>query len=513
MGKGDWRLIGDSVDFSKLHFERSKQDIKHFYEWLGYNYGNHIEQWMEMYEKRGDAQVHRVCIIAPRDHSKSTTLRVKLTHKCLFETWRNKTMTIWLFSASKDMAANRLEEIKADLRNHPELSKQIDESKSNRFKLSFTNGAWIKATSVGSAIRGEHPACVAMDDILADIGDMNMDTIKNWFRKVITPMLSPGTSLYVVGTPMSMTDIYHTEMLTNESWKSDTWSAFPNWDEYKADPENVKLEALWPEHRSVEFLIEQKLAMNDELAFVQEYLCKVIDDEAQVFKRSLIRKNMDMDATLGFDIQNSSDNRFVIGFDPSHGIGKDYSVMIVLRQDPEGYIHFVDMWRRNDFPPNRQVDMILEWYEKYYKPVFACEEVGFSRLYETLITTRNVVVNFQPSKVSNKGLKQALMNRVRVWFEQGKVVWPYGDHATRQTTEIILNELENHVWKGGEIVDVGKHNDTVMAFAHAIDQYSNIGPTNIPFASNTANIDGWMRSKSPKRINRRGGGKYVSLGE
>ena len=35
---------------------------------------------------------------------------------------------------------------------------------------------------------------------------------------------------------------------------------------------------------------------------------------------------------------------------------------------------------------------------------------------------------------------------------------------------ILLDELESHVWKDGDITDKGKHNDTVMALAHAVDQ-------------------------------------------
>ena len=493
-----------------FHLERSKHDIKHFYEWLGYSWGDHIDQWMKLYGERGDSQVHRVCIIAPRDHSKSTTLRVKLAHIALFERWRNKPMTIWLFSASREMAANRLEEIRQDLRRHPDLRKMLDEKRSNKWMISFTNGAWIKATGMGSAIRGEHPAIVACDDVLADLGDTSMDTVRNWFRKVITPMLSPGTSLYVVGTPMSLTDIYHTEMLSEkaqEVWKSGVWSAFPNWDEHKADP-SIQLEALWPAFRPASFLLEQKVSMNDELAFTQEYLCKVVDDDSQVFKRGSVRKNINMDSVLGLGIE-FDDEKYVIGFDPAHGIGKDYSVMIVLRQDAQGIIHFVNMWRRNDFPPDKQADTIIEWCKRYGKPTLAAEDVGFQRLYEALLQQKGAVIDFVGSKASNKGLKQGLLNRLRTWFEQEKFEWPYGSIDTRDKVNIILNELDNHVWKGGEIIDVGKHNDCVMAMAHAIDQFNDITAPPAPVVTGTASMDSWNSKSKPKRPS--SNSRYVGL--
>ena len=160
-----------------FHLQRSRHDIRHFYEWLSpeYKWANHIEEWMD--------------IIAPRSHSKSATLRVKLLHMCLFEKRNGNPMEVWLFSASIRQATNRLEEIKTDMRRHPELRKYLDERKSNKQRISFTNGAWIQATGVGSAIRGEHPAVVALDDVLAEMGDMTMDSVREWFKKVVTPML------------------------------------------------------------------------------------------------------------------------------------------------------------------------------------------------------------------------------------------------------------------------------------------------------------------------------------
>ena len=32
-----------------LAMERSRRSVKYFYEWLGYTWGDHINQWMDMY--------------------------------------------------------------------------------------------------------------------------------------------------------------------------------------------------------------------------------------------------------------------------------------------------------------------------------------------------------------------------------------------------------------------------------------------------------------------------------
>ncbi len=52
----------------------------------------------------------------------------------------------------------------------------------------------------------------------------------------------------------------------------------------------------------------------------------------------------------------------------------------------------------------------------------------------------------------------------------------------------------------GEIVDVGKHNDTVMALAHAIDQFKPRNTDYAPMATKTTSMGGWgKKRKSVKK--------------
>lgn len=172
------------------------------------------------------------------------------------------------------------------------------------------------------------------------------------------------------------------------------------------------------------------------------------------------------------------------------------------------------MWRRNDFPPDRQADVIIEW-AKHFKAPVAAEDVGFQRLYETVIEQKGGLIDYRPSKASNKGLKQGLLNRLRVWFERELVVFPYGSADIRKKVAIILDELEAHVWKKGEIVDVGKHNDTVMAFAHAIDQFKPKSSEYMPMATKKTTMGGWGKKRQPKKkVGKRNKpqGKYPRFG-
>jgi len=78
---------------------------------------------------------------------------------------------------------------------------------------------------------------------------------------------------------------------------------------------------------------------------------------------------------------------------------------------------------------------------------------------------------------------------------------------------ILLDELESHVWKNGIIVDKGRHNDTVMALAHAIDLFNLQSSGGMPAAGAAVSMKGWGKAekgnKSPHiRRNSGDSGKY-----
>lgn len=214
-----------------------------------------------------------------------------------------------------------------------------------------------------------------------------------------------------------------------------------------------------------------------------------------------------MDATL----ENSKlyEGSYVIGFDPSHGIGQDYSVMMVLRQDKDGNIHIVNMWRRNDFPPQKQIQQIEDFNYAFKSPTFAFESAGFQNLYKSLIMQKGLTLDMKMSKVSNKTLKQGLLNRLRVWFEQGRIIIPFGNDETRRVMSILLDELESHAWKGGDITDKGRHNDTVMALAHAIDQFKSSLNRETAMIAGQTDISKWNTAKKEKKRN--SSRKYVAF--
>jgi len=89
-------------------------------------------------------------------------------------------------------------------------------------------------------------------------------------------------------------------------------------------------------------------------------------------------------------------------------------------------------------------------------------------------------------------------------------MFPYGDDKTRRMVSDMLEELESHAWKNGDIVDTGKHNDLVMALAHAIDQFS-AQENSVPIVMGSMKKAGWTGGKvGPQRSRGNAlGGKVV----
>ena len=76
---------------------------------------------------------------------------------------------------------------------------------------------------------------------------------------------------------------------------------------------------------------------------------------------------------------------------------------------------------------------------------------------------------------------------------------------------MMLDELECHVWKGGDIVDLGKHNDTTMALAHAVDCFSNRDSVINPVAVGKADGSNWSSKKNGTSRGNPRPGKFVGL--
>ena len=82
-------------------------------------------------------------------------------------------------------------------------------------------------------------------------------------------------------------------------------------------------------------------------------------------------------------------------------------------------------------------------------------------------------------------------------------MFPYGDDATRRDMNNLLQELEGHAWSSGVIVDKAAHNDTVMALAHAVDQFAKAQRTSgLPAAGAAVDMGKWGSDEKKNKTSR-----------
>ena len=105
---------------------KEQERLKYFYKWLGYSWGNHIGEWMDMYSADDGMHINRGYYCT--SHSKSVTLGVKLLHMCFLKVqWKTHGYLV-IF---KEDTARRLAEIRKDLTSQ-ELSRYLNTKKGGK---------------------------------------------------------------------------------------------------------------------------------------------------------------------------------------------------------------------------------------------------------------------------------------------------------------------------------------------------------------------------------------------
>lgn len=186
--------------------------------------------------------VKRLCVMAPREHSKTETFTVNAT------SWRTiYTPGLWtyVFSATDDQAKEQLEKIwQAVDQIAPWLTHR---RRPSALKLRFNNGARVDGAGAGKAVRGKHPDIVVGDDVLEEkscLTELMRKRTERWWKGTVGGMAHSGVSrdvrpfpgapwekvhlpptrFYLVGTPFHEQDLLNV-MRTNRLWKFRRYAA------------------------------------------------------------------------------------------------------------------------------------------------------------------------------------------------------------------------------------------------------------------------------------------------
>lgn len=133
----------------------------------------------------------RLCVVAPREHSKTETFTVNAT------AWRTEhTPGLWtyVFCQTGDQAKGLLERIvNAVEESAPWLLTRADISSQ---RVVFNNGARVDTAGAGKSVRGAHPDIVIGDDVLEEsdcLSELQRKRTERWWKGTVSGMAHPGT--------------------------------------------------------------------------------------------------------------------------------------------------------------------------------------------------------------------------------------------------------------------------------------------------------------------------------
>lgn len=496
MDKGDIKQLISTKQGRRLLSIHSPSFFATYY--LGYDYAQHQDDWLAECERltkaaQADNAKKKMLLLAPRDHGKSF-LSIAYTVRRLC-TDRNAKI-LWI-SASSGQAEKRVRMVKQFL-NSPRIIEDWASDDLPPFKDESTK--WVstqiyivrpdesvdpsvEATGCGGSITGGHVDCIIMDDLEDDrtvYSSSVREKTRDWLKGTVQPMLNRNGFMLVVGTRKHFDDVYAhmikdpTFELYNdpaisqmpESYTFDMGMDRDGRDIIKNVIVNGPSKVLWPQERPIEYLLKEKQAVGG-LLFAREFMNQVQSDDAAAFKWEWLDKAKERGSHLGFgEIPPVEKLQIVQGWDlalitdakKAEDQDGDFTVGTTWGKDQDGNRYLLSICRFRGVSPNVLQRKIVEEYERF-KQFVTCvmiEKNAFGQLHLLELQKKTDLPLKQ--HLTTAGAKSSPWTGVpalAALFENGKIILPYRDQETKDTVDILCQELYG---LGKE-----KHDDTAMS--------------------------------------------------
>lgn len=311
------------------------------------------------------------CIVAPRDHAKSTLITLGfvlykiLFHECNFAV---------IISDTEIQAKMFLDAVKNELETN-EIIKLLFGNfigpKWGETDIITGTGIRIICKGAGQKIRGlkfrkNRPDLVIIDDLENDElveSQERRDKLSQWFFKTVLPALVQEGQLVYVGT------ILHYDSLLNKLIKNPQWNRLF----YRAI---MKDKALWETRYNLEQLdkIKANYAAQGLLdAFMCEYLNEPVSDENAIFKQKYFKYYRDDEALI-----NSLSKFITVDLAISKSEEADYTVVMVSGVDAIGQIYILE-YVRERCSPIETIEHIFRLAGKWNVSKIGIEGVAYQR--------------------------------------------------------------------------------------------------------------------------------------
>lgn len=371
-------------------------------------------------ERRG----RREAIAAPRGNAKTTLkLLIKALHAIVYE----YEPFILIMGHSAQEAENKVKDILKELESNLKLKQVFGDlapQKASKKEFITTTGIKIQAKSRGQQVRGlkhgvHRPSLIICDDIESLEGVLTPEQrskTREWFLKDVSKcgQLDGSTNIIVIGTCLHPESLL-CELLQSPGWHGSRYQSILSyasnqslWGEYQkiltdlSNPQRQEAafdfyqqhetdmlqgaKVLWPEGEPYEYLM-RLLIHEGTASFNSEKQNEPYDPERQLFNMKqakrfkLVYEGGRFLGVLWLDGSNRGipSDQFVkfiafhdpaMGQKPSQSRPPDYSAIIVLAQDRNGYMYCLDATIERDTPKS-QVQKAFRLHDQW----------GFETLY------------------------------------------------------------------------------------------------------------------------------------
>jgi len=430
------------------------QAKKIYYSERFYEFNRDILSWPDIYEPlhrrvcnfiQDNIENKKILLLLPRGTFKSSIVTVGYA---LHRIAKNPATRILISNATKPMAVQFLGQVKNHLQRNDkfkdifgDMSSSADSWREDRIYVEREKSyeqkeptVWAQGTEAN--VVGSHFDLAILDDLVNDLNIGTKDQIekvKQYYRGVLDLVdASPEghKRVILIGTTWHWDDLY--------SWLQDPDTgvlqdfAVLKLPAYEGEWGEGNL--LFPTRLNWKVLDELKRSQGN-AHFSAQYMLNPIPTEDQLFKGPFKRyEQTDL---------NGVPLRHFIAVDPALSEEKyaDYSAMVCVGVDKNNTWYIRDIWREK-VQPNRLIDQIFYWYEKWKPISIGLETVAYQRMLSYQINDemkkRGVYIPIKELKHRDMS-KEDRIRGLQPRYEIGTVFHP--ERTAVQQIEYLEDEL------------------------------------------------------------------------
>ncbi len=425
--------------------EMSKTSFPYFFQnVLGMMFPAYMQEWLEVMQK-----TDRTVIVCSRDHGKSVFMHCWVVWNLIFQEPPYQMVYI---SSNQKQTLVHMREIDRYF-NKPALRKYRPSKGWAIGNITLTNGNSVLERSIGSQIRGLHPQEIIIDDPLKEFSLAGINRVTDWFFGDMIPTLHHTANLRMIGTPFTYTDIF-TQLEENQAYTVRKYPCL-----------NSLNEPLWPERWDYDALMQRKAEIGS-LKFTREYLCVPVSTGTSLFNPEFVQKCKNKNYVLKLGNRKDKGYKYYVGVDPAISTDGDYNVITVLEVDEEMNKTIVHVDRAKNVEFRENIEKIRLIGKIFQPEVILYETNTFAKAFTQELRSISDL-NVRDFDTTRKRKQEIILN-LQMNIENGKMNFPYGDNASRNLTNTLIEELQMFtITESGRFEGVGAHDDLVMGLALA----------------------------------------------